>query len=329
MPADAFLANDVPLHRIHKRYVKKTGEIIWINVTRSIIRDPDGETLYALAMIEDVTEVKRNQEESFARQKLETVGTLANGIAHDFNNILGAVLAQAEMAMAELPPGSAPEAEEAELKTIRNVAIRGSEIVRQLMVYAGKESEALGLVDVTQIVKEMLELLKVSVSNRATLKTDLGQDLSAVRANAPQLRQIVMNLVTNASEAIGDRDGVIRVTTRCVANVEAKTITKALAECDYVLLEVSDTGCGMSLGTRMRIFDPFFTTKSEGRGLGMAVVHGIVRGLRGEIHVASEPRKGTTFQVLLPCAEGMATATYETRCPAWRSRYIPLMDARC
>jgi CheY-like chemotaxis protein len=155
----------------------------------------------------------------------------------------------------------------------------------------------------------MLQLLKVSVSKHAVLETDLSKDLPAVRADAAQLQQIVLNLVTNASEAIGDRDGVIRVTTKCVEEGRASTITTGLAEGAYLQLEVADSGCGMSQETQARVFDPFFTTKSSGHGLGLAVVQGIVRGLRGAIHIASEPAKGTTFQVLLPCAETTADAS--------------------
>ena len=278
-----------------------TGE-----VSVAPVFDNKGNCTHLVGSVHDITDSRRAQEESFARQKLESVGTLASGIAHDFNNLLGGVLAQAELALEELAAGSTPEEE---LKAIREVAIRGSEIVRQLMIYAGKEDEVVGLVDVSQIVKEMLELLKVSVSKHATLETDLGKDLPAVRANAAQLRQIVMNLVTNASEAIGDRDGVIRVTTRRVTLDRAAAISRNSVESDYLQLEVSDTGCGMSPEMQARVFDPFFTTKSAGHGLGLAVVHGIVRGLRGSIHLTSEPGKGTTFQVLLPCAEGKAGAT--------------------
>jgi CheY-like chemotaxis protein/two-component sensor histidine kinase len=167
------------------------------------------------------------------------------------------------------------------------------------------------LVDISRIVKEMLELLKVSVSKRATLETDLGQNLPAVLGSAAQLRQVVMNLVTNASEAIGDRDGVIRVTTRCVkaGRNSSGAISDCLNEGDYVQLEVSDTGGGMSRETQARVFDPFFTTKSAGHGLGLAVVQGIVRGLRGEISVASEPGEGASFYVLIPPAETMAGAS--------------------
>jgi PAS domain S-box-containing protein len=265
---------EIPSYRMQKRYVKKNGEIIWMNLTASVIRDPAGEPLYGLGMVEDITEVKRAQEQAFARQKLESVGTLAGGIAHDFNNLLGGVLAQAELGLQEVAAGSSPEAQ---LKAIRDVALRGSEIVRELMVYAGKETAVVELVDASRIVEDMLELLKVSVSKHAVVEANLGKDLPPVRANSAQLRQIVMNLVTNASEAIGDRDGVIRVSTsRVTVGWESGTISDHLADGDYVQLEVADTGRGMSLETQPKVFDPFFTTKSAGHGLGLAVVQGIV-----------------------------------------------------
>src|SRR5262249_21756570 len=152
-------------YRLEKRYVKKSGEIIWVNLTGCLIRDEHGKPIYALGMVEDITEMKVRHEEAVARQKLESVGTLASGIAHDFNNILGGVIAQADLALSELDSGLLPR--EA-LRAIGEVAMRGSEIVRELMVYAGKETAAVELVDVSRIFEEMLELLKVSVSKRAT-----------------------------------------------------------------------------------------------------------------------------------------------------------------
>jgi two-component system cell cycle sensor histidine kinase/response regulator CckA len=156
------------------------------------------------------------------------------------------------------------------------------------MIYAGKEIAVAGLVDVSQIAREMIELLKVSVSKQAALVTDFGQDLPAVRGSAGQIRQIVMNLVTNASEALEDRDGVIRVSTRRVDLDRAEADSKGITQGDYVQLEVADTGRGMSLETQARVFDPFFTTKSQGHGLGLGVVRGIVRDLSGAIHLSSE-----------------------------------------
>src|SRR5262249_53091193 len=224
------------------------------------------------------TEIKRTQEEALLRQKLEGLGALAGGIAHDFNNLLGAIHAQTELALSELGAGvSCSE----ELEAIGKVAMRGSEVVRQLMIYAGKESAVLGPVDLSRIVDEMLSLLQISVTKHAVIKANLDFDLPAIYSDAAQIRQIVMNLITNASDAIGDRDGVIRVVTRrLTVGKESAAISPApLPDGDSVELEVSDTGRGMSRETQAKVFDPFFTTKSAGRGLGLAVVQGIVRTL--------------------------------------------------
>ncbi len=308
--SEQLFRGEIPLFRMQKRYLRKSGEILWINLTASVVRDREGEPLYGLAMMEDITEVKRNQEESLSRQKLESVGTLASGIAHDFNNLLGGVMSLAELALEECNSGSHPKEE---LRSIRQVALRGSEIVRQLMIYAGQENESFEPLDVSLIVKEMIELLKVSVSKQVRLETNLAGDLPAVRGSAAQVRQIVLNLVTNASEAIGDGHGVIRVATSYlkVGPRSDNAISDRLAEGDYLKLMVADTGRGMSRETQARIFDPFFSTKSAGHGLGLAVVHGIVRGLRGTIHVASDLGKGTSFQILLPCYATKAEASVD------------------
>jgi CheY-like chemotaxis protein len=178
----------------------------------------------------------------------------------------------------------------AEIRSIKAVALRASEIVRELMIYSGQENAILEPVDISRLVDEMLQLLKVSVSKRAVLTTDLGQNLPTIRANAPQIRQVVMNLITNASQAIGERDGMIHVTTERVT----------LPEGDHVRLAVADTGCGMTEETQARVYDPFFTTKVAGRGLGLAAVRGIVRAHGGAIKLTSQPGKGTTFEILLP-----------------------------
>jgi PAS domain S-box-containing protein len=301
--AERLFRREIPSYRMQKRYVRKGGEIIWVNLTKSIIADGDDKPLYGITMVEDITEIKRTQNEAVARQKLESLGTLASGIAHDFNNLIGAIQAQAELAISELDEGASCREE---LQSIGDVAKRASEIVRQLMIYAGKEKQVVEPVSLSEIVEEMLPLLKVS-SKHATMIADLGRDLPAIRASAAQLRQVVMNLITNASEAIGDRDGVIRVTTRrATSGNGAAPVPDTLPAGDCLALEVTDTGCGMSQEMLAKVFDPFFTTKSAGRGLGLPVVSGIVRGLGGEVRIASEQGKGTTFHVLLPCAETKA-----------------------
>jgi PAS domain S-box-containing protein len=277
---------------VHKSYMP----------TKDVNQNVDG----WLAVIVDVTEARHAQAELFEKQKLESIGTVASGIAHDFNNLLGGVLAQTELAQAQLSAGLNPNEE---LNAIRNVALRGSEIVRELMIYAGKETAVGGIVDVSSIIQEMLPLFKVSVSKHAGLEIDLRNDHPTVRANDAQVRQILLNLVTNASDAIGEKDGTIRLTTERLTIDEAAARTKGVAEGDYLDLTVSDTGIGMSQETQAKMFEPFFSTKARGRGVGLAVVHGVVRTLGGAIRVTSELNNGTTFQILLPLAGTTTAAT--------------------
>jgi signal transduction histidine kinase len=167
------------------------------------------------------------------------------------------------------------------------------------MIYAGHESPAFEPVDFSALVGEMLELLKVAISRRVNLKANLGAGLPAARASASQLRQVVMNLVTNAAEAIVEGLGEICISTDLVKL--AGDAAARLPKGDYLKLQVSDTGVGMTPDVQTRIFDPFFSTKEAGRGLGLAVVHGIIRTHGGAITVTSEPHKGTKFEILLPC----------------------------
>jgi len=251
----------------------------------------------------DLTEVKHTQAQTLAVQKLESIGVLANGIAHDFNNLLGGILACSELAMTDSPETS-PVQEQ--LQRIRTASIRGAEIVRQLMMYSGKDSPDFEPVDVSVLVNEMLDLLKVSISKHAILRIDLRRNLPAVHASPAQIRQVVMNLITNASEAIGEREGVIHVTSALV-EVRAGAAGGAtnLPDGDYMQLEISDTGKGMTPEIQASVFDPFFTTKLAGRGLGLSVVRGIVQAHGGGINIFSTPGQGTTFQILLPCTGAM------------------------
>ncbi len=287
---------------------RPNGELRALTCVLEVALDEEGTPTRILGACQDVTESRRAQEEAFARHKLESVGTLASGIAHDFNNLLGGVLAQAELAQAEFDSGSSPKES---LNGVREVAIRGAEIVRQLMIYAGKESDVPELIDVSKAVEEILGFLTMTISKHAVLTTAFCDGLPPVYARAAQLRQIVMNLVMNASDAIGNREGVIRVTTEhvTIAGDSVGTAPEGLPEGDYVQLEVSDTGHGMLPETLARVYDPFFTTKGAGRGLGLATVYGIVRGLHGTIRCSSEPGKGATFRVLLRCARAGTGAT--------------------
>jgi two-component system cell cycle sensor histidine kinase/response regulator CckA len=247
----------------------------------------------------DITDLKRNQAQVLATQKLESLGVLAGGIAHDFNNLLGSILAESELMIEDLADNS--DALDGVMR-IESVAVRAVEIVRELMAYAGQESRLLRPIDLSLLVGEMLLLLKVAISKRATFKVDLPNNLPAVRVNAAQIRQVVMNLITNASEALEEQEGLISLTvTQIRADDTFRGDTPYPPESNYIRLEISDTGCGMTEKIQAKIFDPFFTTKFAGRGLGLAAVQGIVRAHGGTIQVDSAPGQGARFTILLPC----------------------------
>ena len=259
-------------------------------------------------LFSDVTQRRKAEEERrrlesqiLHAQKLESLGVLAGGIAHDFNNILAGIVGYADLAMSDLPP-SAPAC--ADIEEIKKAAQRAADLTRQMLAYSGKGKFVVGPVSLSRSIEDLRRMLEVSVSKRAVLNYDLAPDLPLIQADASQIDQVLMNLVINASEALGDKGGAISIST---VTVQYTSTDLAAVGCEgdqregpCVCLEVADTGCGMNRETLERIFDPFFTTKFPGRGLGLAAVHGIVRGHQGAISVSSEPGKGSTFRVLFP-----------------------------
>jgi signal transduction histidine kinase/HAMP domain-containing protein len=277
---------------------------------------PVSEDLY-MHFAFDVTKSKRAEEEKRGlerqvqqAQKLESLGVLAGGIAHDFNNLLMVVLGHAELALKEISPMSAARGSLAEITT---AARRAADLCRQMLAYAGKASFTLERVGLRDLVEEMAHLLKTAISKKAILNLNLERGLPPIEADPSQIRQIAMNLIINASEAISDRSGVITVSvgaTRCDEEYLRKTeLREALTPGLYVHLEVTDTGGGMDAETRSRIFEPFFSTKFTGRGLGLAAVLGIVHAHKGALKVYSEPGKGTTFKILFPALTDGEDAT--------------------
>jgi PAS domain S-box-containing protein len=282
------------------RLRRADGEYRWILDHGVPLFAPGGGFRGYIGSCLDTTDLKRSQEEALRRQKLESVGVLAAGIAHDFNNLLGSIVADTDLALSEIEAGSLPIEE---IQEIRRVAFRASEIVRELMVYSGQETAAdFEPVQIELLIKDMVELLKISVSKHVSFVTDFDDNLPSVRGHPPQIRQVVMNLIINASEAIGDKHGTITVSaTRVAGKDSGDERAMELNPGDYVRLEVSDNGCGMTEEQTRKVFDPFFTTKFAGRGLGLAVVQGIVRAHGGTIHARSAAGRGTTFQVFFPC----------------------------
>lgn len=257
-------------------------------------------------------------------QKLESLGVLAGGVAHDFNNLLMVILGNAELALKECSPLS-PARES--IAGILAAGRRASDLCRQMLAYAGKSSFHLERVDLSELVEEMAHLLSSAVSKKAILNLHTEKRLPPILGDPGQLRQVVMNLIINASEAIGERSGVITVltgATRCDEEYLRRTeLADDLPPGYYMHLEVSDTGCGIDPETRARIFEPFFTTKFTGRGLGLSAVLGIVRAHKGALKVYTEQGKGTTFKVLFPAMrdEEGAERSDEGSPPAeWRGK---------
>jgi len=249
-------------------------------------------------------EQKQLEDQILHAQKLESLGILAGGIAHDFNNILMAVLGHCELAIRRLAKES-PAKEN--IEQIKSAANKAAELANQMLAYSGKGKFVVEPLDLSKVISEMEQMLAVSISKKALLRYEFPPSIPSVEADITQIRQIILNLVVNASDAIGDKSGVIAVTTGVIncdeAYLQDSWLDENLPAGQYVFLEVADTGSGMDKETVNRIFEPFFTTKFTGRGLGMAAVLGIVRGHKGAIKVYTEVGKGTTFKVLLPAAD--------------------------
>jgi two-component system cell cycle sensor histidine kinase/response regulator CckA len=269
-------------------------------------------------------ERRRVQVKLLHAQKLESLGVLSGGIAHDFNNLLVGILGNAGLALQDLPPDS-PVRET--LRDIETAALRAADLTRQLLAYAGKGQFFVGPVNLSSVVEEMANLLATAVAKNARLDFQFPNALPTIEADATQLRQVVMNLITNASEAIGTASGTIAVRTGVMdadrAYLADVQLGAGLPAGRYAFVEIQDDGHGMHPATQARIFDPFFTTKFTGRGLGLAAVLGIVRAHRGAIRVTSAPGRGTTIRVLFPCTDSAAETGAQPRTSDPSLRAIP------
>jgi two-component system, cell cycle sensor histidine kinase and response regulator CckA len=298
-------------HRIVRR---DTGEIRIVHEKCVHVRDAAGVVVRSVGMVQDITARRRAEEQRIVlerqmqhAQKLESLGVLAGGIAHDFNNLLMAILGHADLALDLLPAGTPVRAH---LGEIKSSAGRAAEFARQMLAYSGRGRFLIEQIDAERLVRDMTDLLQATVGKRVALTFDFADDLPAFSGDATQVRQVIVNLITNASEAIGDQPGAIRVSagrTFCSrdqldrdSRLLGRPSDEPLPEGVYVFIEVRDTGCGMDGETLERVFDPFFSTKFTGRGLGMSAVLGIVRGHKGTIHIQSAPGEGSTFTVLFP-----------------------------
>jgi PAS domain S-box-containing protein len=298
-------------------------------------RDDDGQPVFLSTIIRDISNQKKaevdrmeTERRMLQAQKLESLGVLAGGIAHDFNNLLTTMLGNASLARLDLSEDSPVHRP---LGQIENAAVRAAELCKEMLAYSGRGQLASIRTNLSSLVEDTTQLLQVSISKKCVLKLELHQPLPAILADPTQIRQIVMNLVINASDAIGERSGLIRVCTGVMRidrqYMEETFLSPELALGDYVFLEINDNGCGMPPEVKARIFEPFYTTKFTGHGLGLAAVLGIVRSHRGTIKVYSEPGRGTTFKLLFPSIDDSVLAGAEPAddVSAWRGTGLALV----
>jgi two-component system cell cycle sensor histidine kinase/response regulator CckA len=302
------LRNGQPVRTEDSLY-HKDGRLVPVSCSVAPIR-ADSIIAGAVMVVRDLTsqklaeEAQRENEQALQQaQKLESIGVLAGGIAHDFNNLLTGIMGNAGLARRAIKAGKTDQAA-ALLRDVLSASDRAADLTRQLLAYAGKGRFVILPVDIANLVSEVSTLIRASISKKITLVIDVPEDCPKVEADRAQLQQLVMNLVINGGEAIGDEPGTLTVRVRTEHFTERRERPRAegfpIATGDYVRIDVTDTGTGMDEETRSRIFEPFFTTKFLGRGLGLSAALGIVRGHRGAISVRSEPGRGTTFTVLLP-----------------------------
>ncbi len=289
------------------RFLRKDGEELWTIVTGTPVRDEIGKVISVLGVITDITERRRQEQAQLQSQKLESLGILAGGIAHDFNNLLTAILGNISLAQLCMPK-VAPAWPY--LENMERAVQRATNLTRQMLAYSGKGRFVVGPLDLNQAVEELSHLLSVSTSKKVAIRYQLAEGLPTVIGEASQIQQVVMNLVTNAAEAIGDVEGIVSIRTGLqvygAPDLERDFPGQPMAPGAFLTLEVSDTGQGMTPETQARIFEPFFTTKFTGRSLGLSAMQGIVRGHHGGIRVYSEVGKGTTFKVIFPAGMGNA-----------------------
>lgn len=297
------------------RVIHKNGNIVWLDDFTTIMRDATGKSTYYLGYVTNITarklaedrykeaeeERKKIELQLLHAQKLESLGVLTGGIAHDFNNLLTGILGNAGFIRLNLSKNSEFEGP---LQDIESASIRAAELCKQMLAYSGKGKFLVQAIHLNHLIQEITHLLEISISKNVTIHYRFSKDLPLIEGDATQIRQIIMNLITNASDAIGTRSGKITVTTGVLhcspESFEKLNFTKKQEEGFYIFAEVEDTGCGIDKQNEKKIFDPFFTTKFAGRGLGLSAVMGIMRSHHGAIQVESEVGKGSRFRVLFP-----------------------------
>jgi PAS domain S-box-containing protein len=308
---------------------RESSPPFWVRVEATAVQAGESGSLVYKVVMSDITEGKKVEQERLELerrllhlQKLESLGTLAGGIAHDFNNLLAVILGNLELALDRLSPDSSSRPR---IDKAIQASARAAHLIRQMLAYTGNGSYATGNVNLSMLLQENINPLCAPIPKTTNLNLHLTHDVPSVLADASQLQQAVMNLITNAAEAIGETAGFITISTGTEIYKEKDLLKSRIDEKPspgrFVYLDVADTGCGMDAETLNRLFEPFFTTKFTGRGLGMSAVLGIIRGHKGAIFVNSRVNKGTTIRIIFPVSE---TALPESVQPESTEAILPV-----
>jgi len=293
------------------------SETRWVNGLGEAKFNQNGEVVSLIGTIQDITDRKFADEERLKvekqlihAQKLESLGVLAGGIAHDFNNLLAVIIGHCSLAMMK------PQLAESHIPQIETAANRAADLCRQMLAYAGKSQSIQSEVNVWELVNEMVKMLRSTITKNVSITSNISRNIPLITADASQIRQIVMNLIINASEAIGEAQGEIGVSLTMnsvkASPVQKDHLGKVIPAGGYLFLEITDDGSGMDEVTSQRIFEPFYTTKFTGRGLGMSAILGIITAHKGALQLFTQPNKGTTFKVYLPIPASESTAAEAT-----------------
>ncbi len=286
-------------------YTREDSTKIWTRWECRPWYQADGTIGGIIIYTEDITDRIKAEERLQQAQKMEAIGTLAGGIAHDFNNILFPIIGHADMLLDDIPKDSPIRKS---LEQIQTGALRARELVRQILAFSRQEKNELARMKIQPIVKEALNLIRSTIPTTISINQRLHSDCRPVKADPVQIHQIIMNLATNAYHAMAETGGTLTVSLKEIQGNTSDPVSPDLQPGPYACLSVADTGTGMDKETAEKIFDPFFTTKKRGKGTGMglSVVHGIVKAMNGTIQVQTEPGRGTVFHLFLPVAENGA-----------------------
>lgn len=279
------------------------GKVITVLITATVVRDEEGNITAYRGIGRDITEQKKLEQQLVHAQKMEAIGTLAGGIAHDFNNILGVIVGYTELLRDGLPEGSQMHKNADQIMV---AAKRGADLVKQILTFSRRDEQEQKPLNLSSIVKESLKLLRSSLPATIEIRQDIRNTSGTILANATKIHQVMMNLAANAAYAMQESGGILGVRLEEIyLDMEDVNKYDNMKAGPFLRLSISDTGQGIPKEVREHIFEPFFTTKEvgEGTGMGLSVIHGIVKSHQGDISAYSEPGEGTTFHVLLPCIE--------------------------